>query len=365
MIPMRARDPAEPHRAATPLELLFDLCFVVAIAQGARGLHHAVGAGHAAEGVVTYAMVFFAIWWAWMQYTWFASSYDTDGVVYRVLVMVQIVGALALAAGVPRAFEHRDFSVMTVAYVIMRVALVWLWILVARDDVERRATARRYIIAILVCQVGWLAILALPPAWLVGAWLPLVVLELMTPVWAERTGDTLWHPHHIIERYGLLTLIVLGESVASTTLAVQAALDHADGGGHRIVLIAGAPLIFFAMWWIYFGHASRRLHAADCASTAWAYGHYLLFASAAAVGAGLAVAAEHPAGPAVAVPVAVFLVAMWIINPRHRDPVLLVAAGLALAAGWAPWTELVLGAVLVGATVTLGARHPATGPHSH
>ena len=77
------RSPAESHRTATPLELFFDLWFVVAVAQAANSLHHALADGHAADGVVGYPLVFFAIWWAWMNFTWFASAYDNDDVLYR------------------------------------------------------------------------------------------------------------------------------------------------------------------------------------------------------------------------------------------------------------------------------------------
>ena len=105
---MSARDPAESHRAATPLELLYDLCFVVAIAQAAASLHHAMAEGHAAQGLLGFMLVFFAIWWAWMGFAWFASAFDTDDVPYRLKVLVQIVGVLVLAAGVKRAFEHQE-----------------------------------------------------------------------------------------------------------------------------------------------------------------------------------------------------------------------------------------------------------------
>lgn len=103
---MRARDPHEAHRAATPLELLFDLCFVVAIAQVAARLHHAIAEHHVVAAIPAFLMVFFAIWWAWMNFTWFASAYDTDDAPYRVNVLLQIAGVLAIAAGVPRAFDH-------------------------------------------------------------------------------------------------------------------------------------------------------------------------------------------------------------------------------------------------------------------
>ena len=78
---MGSRDTSEEHRASTPLELLYDLCFVVAIARAATLLHHAVSHGDAGYAVVSYVLVFFAIWWAWMNFTWFASAYDNDDVV--------------------------------------------------------------------------------------------------------------------------------------------------------------------------------------------------------------------------------------------------------------------------------------------
>jgi low temperature requirement protein LtrA len=90
---MQPRRQDEPHRASTPLELLFDLCFVVAVARAGSGLEHEFGAGHAGAGVLSYCMVFFAIWWAWMNFTWFASAYDTDDVPYRLGVMVRAKAA--------------------------------------------------------------------------------------------------------------------------------------------------------------------------------------------------------------------------------------------------------------------------------
>ena len=112
---MPSRDRDEEHRASTPLELLFDLCFVVAVARASSLLHHAISAGDAGSAVVSYVLVFFSIWWAWMNFTWFASAYDNDDVVYRLLTLVQITGVLILAAGVPRAFDHRDFDIVMVA----------------------------------------------------------------------------------------------------------------------------------------------------------------------------------------------------------------------------------------------------------
>src|ERR1700754_1405142 len=109
-IRMSARPIDEPHRVSSQLELLFDLTFVVAVAAVTAELAHDIAEGHALAGIVPFLQVFFAIWWAWMNFTWFASSYDPDDVAYRVLTMVQMAGVLSLAAGVPEAIEHSDYG---------------------------------------------------------------------------------------------------------------------------------------------------------------------------------------------------------------------------------------------------------------
>jgi Bacterial low temperature requirement A protein (LtrA) len=125
--PMVARRPDEPH-PVTPLELLFDLCFVVAVRQAAHRLHHNLDVTDIVQGIGIYPVVFFAIWWAWMNFTTFASAYDPQDGVYRLTTLVQIAIALVLAAGVPRAFDRGDFSVITYGYVIMRLAMVGQWL---------------------------------------------------------------------------------------------------------------------------------------------------------------------------------------------------------------------------------------------
>jgi low temperature requirement protein LtrA len=80
---MTERATDEPYRVSSPLELLFDLTFVVAIAGLTAQLGHAVAAGHVLAELAPFLEVFFAIWWTWMNFTWFASSYDTDDVPYN------------------------------------------------------------------------------------------------------------------------------------------------------------------------------------------------------------------------------------------------------------------------------------------
>ena len=205
--PMLPRDPEEAHRAATPLELCFDLCFVVALALAADNLHHAIVEDHLEEALVRYCLVFFAIWWAWMNFTWFASAYDTDDGPYRIATFVQMSGALIIAAGVPRTFESGDFLIMVVGYVVLRTGLISLWLRASRAGGPLRATAQRYAIGLVILQVAWAASLLLPVDDRIFAIVPLIAGELIVPIWAEAADEThtQWHPGHIAERYGLFT----------------------------------------------------------------------------------------------------------------------------------------------------------------
>lgn len=100
----------------------------MAVSNALVQLHHALSAGHVLRRVVSFAAVFFAIWWAWMNFTWFATSFDTDDWLYRVLTIVQMGGVLVLAAGIQPMFEHDDFSIVILGYVIMRFAMVTQWL---------------------------------------------------------------------------------------------------------------------------------------------------------------------------------------------------------------------------------------------
>ena len=360
MAPMRARSPHEPHRAATPLELLFDLVFVVAIAQAAAGLHHSIAEAHVLAGLAGYLMVFFAIWWAWMNFTWFASAYDCDDVPYRLAVFVQITGALIIAAGVPAMLESRTPNLAVVAgYVIMRMALVAQWLRAAASDPDRRVTALRYARGITLVQVAWVAMLLVPRFWPVG-FVTLAGFEVLVPVWAERAAPTTWHPHHIAERYGLLTLIVLGESILAATGAVQAALASGEALVSLMPVIIGGLLIVYSMWWVYFDRPVHDLLTSLRKGILWGYGHYLVFAAAAAVGAGLAVTVDQvthraevsavTAGMAVAIPVAVYLICLWVLHdrPEYRGTRLLGAAtaGLVLLTPYTGYAVPLTGAML-------------------
>jgi len=332
---VQRRDVNEAHRAATPLELLFDLVSVIAIASAAAGLHHAIAEAHFAEGIIKFVCSFFAIWWAWMNYTWYASAYDNDDTIFRLLTLLIMSGSIAMAAGIGAFFESLDLALIVAGYVIMRTGMVALWLRAASGDAEGRATARIYALGISITQILWLMLylsMPLPIAWFYALFFIGVLLELAVPVIAEKRGNTPWHRHHMIERYGLLNIIVLGETLLAGSMAIrEAAGEHFDLSLLRIAVVA--LIILFSMWWLYFSREEHLERKDLSRALVWGYGHVLIYASGAAVGAGIAVAVDivnhhTQIAPvighyAIAVPVSIYCGALWLV----RDRFALVGAG--------------------------------------
>ena len=306
--PMSGRDRHEAHRVATPLELLFDLTFVVSFGLAASQLAHALAEGHYATGLIGFGFASFGICWAWINFSWFASAYDTDDWIFRVVTMVQMIGVLVFAIGLPRMFasieegEHFDIAVMVLGYVIMRVALVFQWLRAVRQDPARRHACLAYAIAVSAAQLGWIGLiivdLSIGTALLLSVLL--VVIELTGPIVAERMdGGTPWHVHHIVERNSLFAIIALGEGVVGTVAALSAIVEQQGWTTDTaLVGIAGTGLTF-GMWWVYYMLPSAPvLHAHRDRSFVWGYGQMLIVTAIVATGAGLHVAAyflEHKA----------------------------------------------------------------------
>jgi low temperature requirement protein LtrA len=347
---MTGRDPHEEHRVATPLELLLDLTFVVAFGIAANEFAHMLAENHVGAGLLAFSFATFAICWAWINFAWFASAYDTDDWIYRLMTMLQMVGVIILALGLQQMYasiehgDHVDSRVMVAGYVIMRIALVAQWLRAAKQDPGRRSACLTYVAFVTAAQVGWIDAMFLHTS--VSVTFIVVVLligvEFLGPFLAEtRKGGTPWHAHHITERHGLLTIIALGEGVVGTVASLSAVVS-AQGWTFDAAFVAVAGIgLTFGMWWTYFVvPQADLLHAHRERSFWFGYFHILVFGAIVATGAGLHAAAyyiEHHSKLgsvetvlSVAIPVAAYIAsvyALYMLMVRTVDAfhVLLVA----------------------------------------
>ncbi|PXA67163.1 low temperature requirement protein A [Cryobacterium arcticum] len=393
---MTGRDPQQSHRAATPLELLFDLTFVVAFGQAGDQLAHALAEAHTASGILAFVFAVAATCWAWINFSWFASAYDTDDWFYRLSTMVQMIGVVVFALGIPVFFTslehggHVDNGVLVSGYVVMRVALIGQWLRAAAQDPEHRGTALRYALFVGVAQAGWVAV-AMLSLDVVPFFLCAVVLfavELLGPILAERhSSGSPWHPHHLAERYGLLAIITLGEGIFGTVAAVSVLVQEQGWSGEAVIVVIAGVGLTFGLWWTYFTMPSGRILARFRSRLfAWGYGHIAIYGSIVAVGAGLHVSAYVIEGNssigvvgailAVAVPALLFSFTMFTLYTlllRTFDPfhialfagtaLLLIAAILLALAGVSLGVCLLVvtfsPAVVVVGYEILGRRHQA------
>ena len=396
LVRMTGRDPGQSHRASTPLELLFDLAFVVAFGQAGDQFAHALAEGHTGAGVVAFVFAIVGTCWAWINFSWFASAYDTDDWFYRLTTMVQMSGVVVFALGIPEFFAsiehggHVGNVVLLVGYVIMRVALIGQWLRAAHQDPARRRTAHWYVVLVGTAQLGWIAItiLDLDAVPFFAASAVLFVLEFFGPVMAERkTAGTPWHPHHIAERYGLLAIITFGEGVFGTVAAVSMLVEERGWSSEAVAIVVAGLGITFGLWWSYFIMPSGPvLERHRSRAFGWGYGHILIYGSIAATGSGLHLAAYLSEGhavvgvpgavSAVAIPVLVFSVSLFTLYTyllQEFDPfhvalflgtvVTLVASVLLAYAGASLGLCLLVitasPAVVVVGYETIGHRHQA------
>lgn len=335
---MTGRDRDDTHRGATPLELLFDLTFVAAFGVAGNQLAHGIAEQHIAGAVTGFLFAMFAIVWAWINYSWFASAFDTDDWLFRLLTMLQMVGVIVLAIGLPAMFasiyegEVIDNRVMVAGYVIMRIAMLAQWLRAAHGNPQYRAVAKTYAIMVGLAQVAWVTILILPLD-LAGFAIAAVfasILDVGAPIVAEAKGArhggmTPWHAHHIAERYGLLAIIALGETVFGTLAAARVLTDTEGWTFSSIMVIGLGVVLTFGLWWSYFMLPSATILSVQRSKAfPWGYGHFFVFGSIAAIGAGLHVIGyvydEHyhvstfVAIASIAIPVITFMLSLYLLH---------------------------------------------------
>lgn len=201
-------------------------------------------------------------------------------------------------------------------------------------------------------QLAWIGFLWLPGVLQAAGLVVLIVAELAVPAWAEFRGEaTNWHPEHIVERYGSFTIIVLGVVIIAVTAAIQTSIAAGGLTSGLLVTAAAGLVLVFALWWSYFKHsAAEHLRLSQRRAMAWGYGHFLIFAAVAALGAGLQVVIDTLnntgqvsqlfAALTVAIPVAVFLLVLGALGRTGGErlvslPSVTLTAALVVLTAWA------------------------------
>jgi low temperature requirement protein LtrA len=275
---------ADEERRATWLELFLDLVFVAAIAEVASTL----SADPTAAGFGRFLALFLPIGWAWAGFTFYATRFDTDDLVYRLLTLLGMFAVAGLASTVPHAF-HGGQNSFVVAYVSVRVILLVLYARVYRDVPVARPVSGWFILLFGIAVVDWLISLTVPVPWKYALWGIALAIEHVAPIraWQLLRGVPV-HPRHIPERFGLLIIIVLGEGVLGVVLGTaEVSWTVLSGGIAFAGFLAGASI-----WWLYFDFldgaavVTRNVRS----GITFVYAHYFVAVGIAALGVGVKLA---------------------------------------------------------------------------
>ncbi|QSQ22883.1 low temperature requirement protein A [Pyxidicoccus parkwayensis] len=276
---LRTGELAHPERRATWTELFFDLMYVVAIAR----LAHELKQTPTLLGAAAFAGLFVPVWWSWIGVTFYADRFDSDDTADRLLLALQMLAMAALAVQI-----HDGTGVnapgYALAYCVLRLLLVLQYARAWRHIPIARPLTRRYMCGFSLAVLPWLASVFTPPPLRYFLWAAGLVMDLATPLLSRPQQAALpLSPAHLPERFGLFTLIVLGESMVAVVSGVAG--QHWAAAS---VLTAVLSFAFaFGMWWLYFDNVSHSfVHRGRLSGQAWVYIHLLLMMGLTASGAG-------------------------------------------------------------------------------
>jgi low temperature requirement protein LtrA len=303
---LRTIETGDDDRRATWLELFFDLVFVAAVGQLASNL----AGDHTLTGLLDFLALFVPVWWAWMGFTFYANRFDTDDLTYRLLILAAMFAVAVLATAVHDAF-HGGSAGFALAYVAVRLALIALYARAWRYVDEGRRLARLFFCSFSGAVALWLASLAVPEPWRYLLWIAALAVELGTPLFAWRLIPRApIDPRHLPERFGLLIMIVLGESVLAVVLGV-ANVSWTLGSA---LTATGGFAIAAALWWIYFDFLDEAsVRRGLLGGLVFTYSNFFIVAGLTALGAGVKLAILDAGG-----------------DPHYADTTWIVCGGLAI-----------------------------------
>jgi low temperature requirement protein LtrA len=232
------------HRHASWLELFFDLAYVAAIGQ----LSAAVAADFSAQRLAHAALVFVPMWWAWVGQAFYLTRFDSDDLAHRLFALLNIGLIVVMAVNVPAAVEGIPTG-FVLCYAAVRGVLIWQYLSAGHHLPQARPLTTRYAIGFALAVAIWLASLALPWPAMALLWGAAILVDLVTP-FTDRSLAVRFKPDfsHIPERFGLFTIIVLGEAILATVAGLQSVPIGRVGSTVGVLGLVTA----FAVWWIYF-----------------------------------------------------------------------------------------------------------------
>jgi low temperature requirement protein LtrA len=267
-------------RSISWLELFYDLVFVATLIQIGNFLSGNV----TLLGFAQFLVMLTVVWWSWTGETFYQNRYVADDLLHRLLVFLQIFAVAAMGLSVSQAFGDL-YVQFTLAYVATRFILVVMYIRSMRTHPESKPLGRAYTLGFSIGILIWLGSLLLPAeihwvGWLVG-----IAFELGIPIIPRlRQLQRDWEVdlHHITERFGIFTIILLGESFVKI-------LDDAQGttvGTTQLVFSIGGLIVLYSLWWLYFSDTAGTIIDFEnpIKPYLWVYGHLPLAAGLIAFG---------------------------------------------------------------------------------
>jgi low temperature requirement protein LtrA len=268
----------DEERHATWLELFFDLVFVVCIAEVVRTIEDDRTLG----GFLGTAGLFVSIWWAWLGYTVYADRFDTDDLLHRVLVLAGMLAVIAMALSVHDAL-HGGSAQFALAYVAVRTVVLALNVRARHHAAPARPLLNLYLAAFTAGAALWLVSVLVPVPYRYLLWAVGMVVELSAPwVGRRQMARAPIHASHITERFGLFTLIVIGESVIS----VAQGAAGVDWEPRTLAVAVVGFLSVACLWWIYFEYVGGLAIRSILDGLCFTYAHLPLLAGLVAVAVG-------------------------------------------------------------------------------
>ena len=250
---MTERDASEPRLsvarrsgdAVSPLELFFDLVFVLAITQCSALMAHDPSWRGLAHGLVVLGL----LWWSWVGYAWLTSVVDPDDGAVRLVLFAAMAALLVCSLAVPQAFEDLGLT-FAIAYGAVRAAHIALFVLASREDPELRHSvmglAASTAFAVAVLTAGTTA----HGSARLGVWAIALAFDMAAPLVIDTSGWRLV-PGHFAERHGLIVIVALGESIVAIGVGAEAGID----AGVVVAAVLGVA-VAGALWWMYFDTAA-------------------------------------------------------------------------------------------------------------